>query len=91
MVLYLFDLDLEEEFQKMQESNKSHFKGLLHHTEESILVRVVMIDGRSYRDQGPPERGRYQGQTGRPPDRRNNQDRGYSGRGYTNQGGRPPG
>ena len=33
----------------------------------------------------------YQGQNGRPPDRRNNQDRGYSGRGYTNQGGRPPG
>ena len=47
-------------------------------------------DRRSYRDQGPPERGRYQGQNGRPPDRRNNQGRGYSGRGYTNQGGRPP-
>ena len=47
-------------------------------------------DGRSYRDQRPPERGRYQGQNGRLPDRRNYQDRGYSGRGYANQGGRPP-
>ena len=42
-------------------------------------------DRRSYRDQSPPERGRYQGQNGRPPDRRMYQDRGYSRRG------RPPG
>ena len=48
-------------------------------------------DGRSYRDQRPPKRGRYQGQNGRPLDRRNYQDRGYSERGYTNQGGRPHG
>ena len=43
MVLYLFDLDLEEECQRMQESNKNHFEGLPHHTEENILVRVVKI------------------------------------------------
>ena len=42
MVLYLFDLELEEEYQRMQESNKNHFKELPHHTEETILVRVVM-------------------------------------------------
>ena len=40
-------------------------------------------DRRTYGDQRPPERGRYQGQNGRPPDRRNYQDRGYSERGYT--------
>ena len=27
----------------MQESNKTHFEGLLHHTEKNILARVVMI------------------------------------------------
>ena len=27
----------------MQELKKNHFEGLLHHTEENILVRVVMI------------------------------------------------
>ena len=27
MVLYLFDLDLEEECQRMQELNKNHFEG----------------------------------------------------------------
>ena len=43
MVLYLFGLDLEEDFQRMQESNRSHFEGLLHYTEENILARVVMI------------------------------------------------
>ena len=43
MVLYLFDLDQEEECQRMQESNKNHYEGLLHHTEENILARVVMI------------------------------------------------
>ena len=43
MVLYLFNLDLEEECQRMQESNKNLFEGLLHHTEENILARVVMI------------------------------------------------
>ena len=48
-------------------------------------------DRRTYDDRRPHERGRYQGQNGRPPDRRNYQDRGYSRRGYTNQGGRPPG
>ena len=47
-------------------------------------------DGRSYRDQRLPERGRYQSQNGRPLDRRNYQDRGYSERGHTNQGGRLP-
>ena len=43
MVLYLFDLGLEEECQIMQESNKNHFKGLPHHTEENILASVVTI------------------------------------------------
>ena len=43
MVLYLFNLDLEEECQRMQESNKNVFEGLLHHIEENILVRVVMM------------------------------------------------
>ena len=43
MVLYLFDLDLEEECQKMQESNKNLFEGLPYHIEENILARVVMI------------------------------------------------
>ena len=43
MVLYLFDLEPEEEFQRVRESDKNLFKGLLHHTEENILVRVVMI------------------------------------------------
>ena len=42
MVLYLFDLDLEEECQRMQESKKNLFKELPHHTEENILARVVM-------------------------------------------------
>ena len=42
MVLYLFDLDLEEECQRMQELNKNLFEELPHHTEENILVRVVM-------------------------------------------------
>ena len=69
-------------------------EGLLHHTEENILSKSsddTHSDRRTYDDQRPPERGRYQGQNGRPPDRRNYQDRGYSRRGYTNQGGRPPG
>ena len=82
MVLYLFDLDLEEECQRMQESNKNLFEELPHHTEENILVRVVMtliMIGDHIEFQRPPERGRYQGQNGRPPDRRNYQDRGYSG------------
>ena len=43
MVLYLLNLDLEEEYQRIQELNKNHFKGLPHHTEENIQVRVVMI------------------------------------------------
>ena len=43
MVLYLFDLDPEEEFQRVQESDKNLFRGLPHHAEENILVRVVMI------------------------------------------------
>ena len=42
MVLYLFGLDLEEEFQRMQGSSRNHFEELLHHTEENILARVVM-------------------------------------------------
>ena len=48
-------------------------------------------DKRTYDDQRPPERRRYQGQNGWPPGRRNYHNRGCSGRGYTNQGGRPPG
>ena len=48
-------------------------------------------DRRTYKDQGPPERGRYYGQRGRPPDRRRYQDGGYSRRGYPNQDGRLPG
>ena len=43
MVLYLFDLDPEEEFQRIRESDKNLFKGLPHHTEENILAGVVMI------------------------------------------------
>ena len=43
MVLHLFDLDLGEECQRMQELNKNHSEGLPHHTEENILVRAVMI------------------------------------------------
>ena len=43
MVLYLFDLEPEEEFQRVQESDKNLFRGLPHHTEENILARVVMI------------------------------------------------
>ena len=43
MVLYLFDLDLEEECQRMQELNKNLFRELPHHTEEKILARVVMM------------------------------------------------
>ena len=41
-------------------------------------------DRRSYGDQRPHERGSYQSQNGRPPDRRRYQDRGYSRRGYPN-------
>ena len=41
-------------------------------------------DRRTYGDQRPHERGRYQGQNGRPPDRRSYQNRGYSRRGYPN-------
>ena len=43
MDLYLFDLDLEEGYQRMQESNKNLFEELPHHIEENIYVRVVMI------------------------------------------------
>ena len=43
MVLYVFDIDQEEECQRMQELNKNHFEGLTHHTEENILARVVII------------------------------------------------
>ena len=45
---------------------------------------------RTYGDQRPPERGRYQGQNGRSPDRRSYQDRGYSRRGYPNWDEGPP-
>ena len=41
MVLYLFDLDLEEEWLGMQES-KNLFEELLHHI-ENIHMRVVVI------------------------------------------------
>ena len=93
MVLCLFNLDLEEEFQRIRELGTNLLRGLLHHTEENILVRVVrtlIVMGDHIEIEGPPERERYQGQNGRPPDRRNYQDRGYSERGYTNQSGRPP-
>ena len=93
MVLYLFDLEPEEEFQRVRESDKNLFRGLPHHTEEEYPGESsddTHRDGRSYRDQRPPERGRYQDQNGRLLDRRNNQGRGYSQRGYANQGGRPP-
>ena len=44
MVLYLFNLGQEEEdYQNVQELNKILFKGLLHHIEENILMRVVTI------------------------------------------------
>ena len=43
MVLYLFDLDLEEGCQRMQESNKNLFEELLHYAEGNIQVKVVMI------------------------------------------------
>ena len=38
-------------------------------------------DRRAYNDQRPPGRRSYQGGSGRPPDRGNNHDRGYSRRG----------
>ena len=56
MVLYLFDLDLEEECQRMQESNKNHFKGLPHHTEENSPGKSsddTHSDRRTYDDQSP--------------------------------------
>ena len=49
MDLYLFHLELEEGCQRVQDLNKDIservyiFEGLLHHTGENILVRVVMI------------------------------------------------
>ena len=43
MVLYLFNLDLEEGCQRKQELNKNLFEELLHHTEENFQVRVVMV------------------------------------------------
>ena len=43
MDLYLFHPELEEGCQRMQESNKNLFEELLHHAEENIQVRVVMI------------------------------------------------
>ena len=42
MVLYLFDLDLEEGCPRMQESKKDLFQELLHHI-ENIHMSVVMI------------------------------------------------
>ena len=71
-----------------------YLQGLLHHAGGNILVRVVMIlivIEEHMEIRRPPERGRYQGQNGRPPDRRSYQDRGYSRRGYPNQDGRPLG
>ena len=56
MVPYLFDLDLEEGCQRVQESNKNHFKGLPHHTEKNIMVRVVtilIVIGEHMRTEGP--------------------------------------
>ena len=48
-------------------------------------------DRRTYDNQRPPERRRYQGGSGRPPVRGNNQDRGYSRRGRPPDGsGGPP-
>ena len=41
-------------------------------------------DRRTYGDRRSPERGRYQGQNGRPPDRRSYWDRGYSRTEYPN-------
>ena len=46
-------------------------------------------DRRSYWDHRPPERGRHQGHNGRPPDRKHYYNRGYPGRDYTGQNGRP--
>ena len=43
-------------------------------------------DRRAYNDRRPPERRRYQGRSGKPPDRGNDQDRGYSRRGRTPDG-----
>ena len=47
-------------------------------------------DRRSYQNCRPPERGRHQGHNGRPLDRGHYYSRGYSGREYTGQNGRPP-
>ena len=46
---------------------------------------------RSYRDQRPPERGRYPNQGGRPPDQGGYPDRGPPGGGYPHRDRRPPG
>ena len=73
----------QESFQRTTASSRREYLG-----ESSDNTHS---DWRTYEDQRLPERGRYQGQNGRPPDRRSYQDRGYSRRGYTNQDGRPPG
>ena len=73
----------QESFQRTTTSHRREYPG-----ESSD---DTLSDRRTYEDQGPPERGRYQGQNGRPPDRGNYQDRGYSGRDYTGRDGRPPG
>ena len=43
MVLYLFDLVMDEECQRTGELSRSHSKVLLPHIKEVILVRAVMI------------------------------------------------
>ena len=49
------------------------------------------VGRRSYRDQRPPERGRYPNQSGRPPDQGGYPDRWPPRRGYPNRNGRLPG
>ena len=55
------------------------------------VVMILIVMGDHMMIEGPLKEEGYQGQSARPLDRRNNQDRGYSGRGYTNQDGGPPG
>ena len=60
----------QESFQRTTASHRREYPG-----ESSDDTHS---DKRTYEDGRPPERGRYQGQNGRPLDRRNYQDRGYS-------------
>ena len=94
MVLYLFNLDLEEECQKVLKWKNNHFRELPHPVEESIQEKAVMIltmieDCMKIID--PMKEEDIKVKMGRPPDRRRYQEGGYSRRGYPNQEGTPSG